>query len=324
MRPKFYLPSHWLPSAEALEDWKNGAPAVLAPGGKTAAAQAWICQTWARLRRDGCEVELVTELPTDGIIITMSACLAAGRPLPREVFVAGLVADGLPHPRAHVHLVQNALHATRLRDALFMPHWPQPNLLPRDGARGDTFRRVCYFGDESNLAPELRAPAWREALSQTTGAELEIRGAALWHDYRDVDAVIAVRDFAGGRQLHKPGTKLYNAWLASVPFIGGMDSAYAADGRPGTDYLVARSAAEALDHLQAIARDAVLRNNLVQAGNERARHFSPEAMLQKWRHLLEVELPERAARRLHRPRALRWWDDRARTLACRADRLLRS
>lgn len=323
MRVSFYLPRHYLPSAEKQRAREIGEHVTLEQSGKIASAQCWIFQTWAFLKRGGFAAELVHEIPDEGIAISLAGCLPPGFRAPRGVFVADVVADGLPHPGAHVHIVQNARHARRLPGAVFMPHWPQPNLLPRDPERGEAFERVAFFGDEGNLAPELRDPRWREELRRTTGAELDIRDAARWHDYRDIDAVIAIRDFDGARQLHKPATKLYNAWLAEVPFVGGTDSAYAADGHPGDDYLVARSPDEALAALESIRDDPSLRARLVAAGARTAQNFSVDAITARWRAFIEDDLPARAAALASRPRALRRCDDTFRRLVCFADRVLR-
>ncbi len=323
MRVSFYLPRHYLPSAEKQRAWERGEHVTLEQSGKIACAQCWIFQTWAFLQRSGFAADLVHEFPSEGIAISLAGCLPTDFRAPRELLVADVVADGLPHSGAHVHIVQNARHARRLPGAVFMPLWPQPNLLPRNPACGDTFERVAFFGDEGNLAPELRDPRWQEKLRRNTGAALEIRDATRWHDYRDVDAIIAIRDFCGARHLHKPATKLYNAWLAGVPFVGGTDSAYVEDGNPGTDYLVARSPDEALAALESIRDDSSLRSRLVAEGARTAQNFSVEAITARWRGLLEIDLPTRASALVSRPKLLRRCDAAFRHLTCFADRVLR-
>lgn len=323
MRASFYLPRHYLPSAEKQRAWEKGEHVTLEQSGKIACAQCWIFQTWALLKRSGFATELVHEMPDEGIVISLTGCLPSDFRTRPQLFVAGIVADGLPHPGAHVQILQNSAHAKRFPGAAFMPLWPQPNIVPRNTNRGGTFERVAFFGDEGNLAAELRDPRWREKLSSVTGAALEIRTAARWHDYSDVDAVIAIRDFRGARHLHKPATKLCNAWLAGVPFVGGADSAYAADGHPGTDYLVARSPDEALTALENIRNDSSLRTRLVAEGVRTAQNFSVDAITARWRALIEDDLRERASKLASRPKALRRCDAIFRRLTCFADRVLR-
>lgn len=324
MRTTFYLPADYLPSAEKRAAWERGDRITLEEGGKVAAAQCWIYQTWLALRQSGFAAELSDTLPDEGLLVALAGTLPPGFRAPRDLFLAGIVADGLPHPGAHVHIVQNAWHARRLPGAIFMPLWPQPGLQPRGEARGARFERVAFFGHEPNLAPELRDERWRQRLHAETGAVFEIRGAGRWDDYRDVDAAIAIRDFRGGQQLHKPSTKLCNAWLAGVPFIGGTDSAYAADGHPGEDYLVARSPEAVIAHLGELSRNPALAMRLVERGRESVQAFTPEAITGRWRRLLLEDLPARAGRH----RALPAWRKKAeatfRRWACVGDRIFRS
>jgi len=322
MRTTFYLPGAYLPSAEKRAAWERGDRITLEEGGKAAAVQCWIYQTWLALRQRGFTTELSDSIPDEGLLVALTGTLAPDFRAPRDLFVAGIVADGLPHPGAHVHIVQNALHARRLNGAVFMPLWPQPGLQPRNEARGDKFKRVAFFGHAPNLAPELRDEKWQQRVCAETGALFEIRSAGHWDDYRDVDAVVAIRDFRGGRQMHKPSTKLYNAWLAGVPFIGGTDSSYAADGHPGEDYLVARSPEDVIDHLRRLARDRQFASQLVARGRQSVRDFTPEAISVRWRRLLE-DLPERAARHRALPEWRQMMADMKRGFVCAADRIFR-
>jgi hypothetical protein len=296
MNVRFYIPKAHLPSAEKQSAWLEGGRVVLEAGGKLATAQSWIFQTWAALKTAGVETELVHDLPRDGILITLAGCLPARFSAPKGLFVAEVVADGLPNPGAHIHILQNSLHARKLRASLFMPHWPQPGIVPRDVRRQADFSRIAFFGDPGNLAPELRGRQWNEELVAKCGARLEIRDTAKWHDYSDIDAVMGVRDFSGRGHLRKPATKLYNAWLAGVPFIGGVESALASDGRPGVDHLAASSAEQVMACAVLLAGDTALRESLVIQGRESAKQFSHQATLARWRSLVTEVLPETARR----------------------------
>lgn len=320
----FYLPETHLPSAEKRAAWTRGEYEALEEEGKTATAQSWIYRTWLALSQSGCRAELVHALPESGYVIALTGTIPPTFRAPEELFLADVVADGLPHPAAHLHIVQNAAHARRLPRAIFMTHWPQPGLVRRDKARGTKFERVAFFGTKQNLAPELRHPAWLESMGRATGCAFEIRGAERWHDYSDVDAVVAARDFRGGRQLHKPATKLYNAWLAGVPFIGGTDSACAAEGNAGRDYLVARSPDEVIAHLEKLKSDEALRRSLVEQGNRRAANYTVEATTALWRKLIEETIPAIAEARAGRARWLNLCGDLAMRGICAADRVFRS
>lgn len=297
MKVSFYMPAPLMPSRERWIAWERGDYQLLEEQGKVACAQCWIFQTWLYLRNAGVDVSLVNEIPREGIVVAITGNIPVSLPSHSGLFVAGVVADGSPHPKAQLQIVQNAAHARRLPQSLFMPHWTQPGLVPRRKDRLGKFERVAFFGDRGNLAPELLAREWTEELRKRVGATFEVRGAARWHDYSDVDAVVAIRDFRRGLQLHKPAAKLHNAWLASVPFIGGSDSAYAANGIPGTDYLVARTPGEVLSHLERLKHDESFRTFITEQGRKKSLEFSREAITKRWRKLVMNVLPELAARR---------------------------
>lgn len=292
----FYLPEKYLPDATRREAWKSHTITTLEEGGKIACAQCWIYQTWLALEERGCRVNLVHTLPDEGILVTLAGCLGEEFVPGPKLFVADIVADFVPHPAAHLHILQNALHARRLPYSVFMPLWPHPNLLPRDPERGDRFENLGFFGDLQNLAPELRDSAWQKNLRDQTGLTLRLVDASGWHDYREMDCILAIRGFGNSPYLHKPSTKLYNAWLAGVPFVGGRDSAYRGDACPGKEYLVAGSPAELDRQLHRLRADPLFRKELVRAGSAKSRQFDRPAIQERWRTLVEITLPETAAR----------------------------
>jgi hypothetical protein len=296
MQVHFYLPERYLPDPGRQEAWRSGKITRLEEAGKVACAQCWIYQTWVALERSGFPVRLTHAIPSEGILVTLTNLLTADFRVPERVLFVGVVADYLADARAHLHVVQNNAHARGLRHAAFMPLWPQPNLLARDRTRGDRFENVCFFGESSNLAPELADTRWQDKLRNELGLNFIICRADRWHDYREADCVVAIRGFGRSSYLHKPATKLYNAWLAGVPFIGGMDSAYAADGEPGRDFLQAATPKELFDHLRRLQEDLSLRKQLVAAGTTSGRGFSFDATLQRWQRLLGETVPELAAR----------------------------
>jgi len=323
MAAAFYLPEKYLPAAGLREAWVSGRMRQMEQGGKIATAQTWIYQTWANLKAMGFEAPLVFEMPKRGIVITLSGFFPDAFRPPADLFFAAVVADGLPHPAAHLHIVQNAAHAARLAGSVYLPHWPHPNLVPRRESRGGKFETLAFFGDPVNLAPELKGDEWKERLERELGISFEIRNAERWHDYSDVDCVLAIRDFSGPAQVHKPATKLYNAWLAGVPFIGGAESAYASDGRGGIDHLVARTPEAAFEHLSRLKADAAFRKKLVTAGTESGTRFSLAATTSRWQQLVARDLPARAEKWFRKPpvsRGLSGWLQRARVFV---DRRLR-
>jgi hypothetical protein len=306
MQVHFYLPERYLPDPARQEAWRSGNITLLEEAGKVACAQCWIYQTSVALERSGFPVKLTHAIPSEGILVTLTNLLMADFRVPEHVFFVGVVADYLADARAHLHLVQNHAHALRLRNSAFMPLWPHPNLLARDPGRLDRFENVCFFGERSNLAPELADPRWQNKLRDELGLNFIICGADRWHDYREADCVVAIRGFGRSRYIHKPATKLYNAWLAGVPFIGGLDSAYAANGVPGHDFLQAATPGELFGHLRRLQEDLSLRKQLMAAGAVSGQNFTFAATLERWQRLLGETVPKLAARWRDKSRSKRW------------------
>lgn len=308
MEPQFYLPAKYLPSEDRRQAWESGVPRLEAAG-KAATAQAWIYQTFVRLKGAGVPARLVHEMPATGLAVALAGNLPPGFRYPEHVFLAAVVADGLPAPQAQIQIVQNPLQRVWGAQTVFLPHWPQPSLVPRDPARGGRFETIAFFGDAENLAPELSD--FGEVLRRELGLRWEIRPAERWHDYSDVDCAIAVRSFDRREHRTKPATKLYNAWLAGVPFIGGNDSAYAFEGSAGRDYLAAGSVAELLAHLRSLQGSPEFREQLVIKGAASGQKRNAAAVTRLWREMVEKDLPSRT----------QWW--RGLSLRQRRGKILR-
>ena len=292
----FCLPEECIPDLDCEQAWKEG---KLVPRIEFTMFYSWIYQSWQRLQQAGITCSLSTKLLEPGVIITLgnylTTSLGLDTMMPKETFLVDVTADRAPHPGAQLHVVENKMQSRLLPHAIFIPHWPQRGLIPRDPSRGLRFENVVFFGEPKNLAPELRSKEWQQRLSQELGISFYLQGNQGWHDYSNVDAVIAIRSFSSSRYLNKPATKLYNAWHAGVPFIGGRDTAYATDGRAGIDYLVATSPEEILSHLQQLKENPNLRASLVQEGSLSAKKFTQEVILEHWKKLIQETIPKNVA-----------------------------
>lgn len=276
------MPEHCLPPSKERAKWLAGEPVRLAQSGKAASVQAWIYRTFLNLSAAGADVELCHQIPKEGLVVALTGNLSNDFKSPSGIFLIGVVADGAPHPACQVHVLQNAIHAARLPRSTYIPHWPQPDLVPRDQGRGDTFENLLFYGDPRNLAPELKDPSFSRILRERLGMTLVIAEADRWHDYSDADCVIAIREFGSRRFLGKPATKLYNAWMAGVPFIGGMDSAFSSDGREGIDYLRCSTLESVFTGLERLKSNQDFCRQLVMEGSFSARRFTPEAITDNW------------------------------------------
>lgn len=293
----FYLPEHFFPNKELQKIWQEELPFSLL--NNHIGPQTWIYQTWHLLTKAGIRCQLTTKLPSHGIVLVWDAAgpRSLAEPLPPNIFFVDIATHTIPHPKANLVLVQNRMLARKLPNTLFVPLWPQAHLQPRDPQRSTRFEHVCFLGEPQNCASELFSEEWFQKLRQKLGLFFELREYNRWHDYRDVDAVVAIRSFSGEEYPSKPATKLYNAWLAGVPFIGGADSAFAADGIPDKNYLVAKSLEETLDHLKHLKEDLSFRTSLVENGRQASQYITKEATLRYWKKLVEEILPTIASGR---------------------------
>ena len=308
MKIFFYMPEAHLPSPERQAAWLSGNAPQLLSAGKSASAQSWLYQTWLELR-ETLPVELVTSMPSRGTVITMGNFLTPHSLPSDQLFIANIVADFIPHPGTHFQIVQNRAHSRRLPRSRFIPHWPQPNLIPRPASRAGQFETVAFFGDPKNIASELATDSFASTLAHATGTSFEIRNAAQWHDYSNVDVALAIRDFSNASHLNKPATKLYNAWLAGVPLIGGRDSAFSAEGIENENYLFARSPNHCIELVQKLKADPAFRAHIVASGHKKTATRSREAVREIWKSFCENDLPHQAERwaQMSRPAKSLFW-----------------
>ena len=260
-----------------------------------ACISTWILQTYLHLKESGFPCELVHNLPGDGIVVAFCDSLLDLKPGPHQLFVSIKADRDYKQPFAQVHVFQNEMdrlkHNGFLRRLLFpgvftyMPHWPQPNLIPRDTKRGDRFENVAYFGLSANLAGELQTMSWNQNLISLGLKWQIVEAKELWNDYSKVDVVLAVRGFDSKRYLDKPASKLYNAWRAGVPAILGSEPAFQGERKSKLDYIEVKSTAEILSALKRLRDDKAYRKDMVENGKKRAREVSAEAITGEWRKL---------------------------------------
>ena len=263
---------------------------------------AWTVQTYLKLRETGIACELTSQLPAEGIVLFHANALRSGTILPGPMrLLICLKAESSLCAQAQLHIVQNPCEVTS--GCYFIPHWPQPGLQPRAQKR-EQFETVAFLGHRNSLAPELMTQMWKEQLQQrglrwqpvinTNRWDSQQSIDTRWNDYRQIDAIVAVRRFEVRRPRYrsKPATKLYNAWLAGVPAILGRELAYQATGRPGIHYLEANSIEDVLCGLERLKQDNVFRQRLVKKGQLQAIQYTPEAITQRWQNFLNnVAIP---------------------------------
>lgn len=277
-------------------------------------SQRWIVQTWARLRAAGLDCDLASSAPRTGTIVfhnghkrELRRQLAYGA----DVTLVGIRGDRREALLADFEVLQNGLFADD-RQRFFVPYWPQPGLIARDPARADRITRAAFKGFDNNLHPSLRGGEWAEflrahgiewAVDSMSHAHSEDIGVSVgWHDYREVDLVVALRPDAADRHSGKPATKLYNAWLAGAPAMLGPEYAYRELRRSELDYLEITGLQDAKAAVQRLLDQPTLYRAMIDNGRVRAREFTVEAITRRWITLLTETIPALAARR----RTSRW------------------
>jgi hypothetical protein len=252
----------------------------------------WTLQTYLQLHDQGFPCQLVSDIPHEGIIITHRDYLSdSWQPNSKSLLVC-LRADVDRHPYAQLHVVQNPYQArakksTELWESYFIPHWPQPGIIPRDATRGEKFENVTFLGNEINLVPAFRHQSWYDQL-ENLGLKFHKKlNHGEWHDYRNIDVVLAVRSMGKKSEWYgKPASKLYNAWHSGVPAILGYESAFRAERRSELDYLEATSFEEVIQALSLLKNDQELRNQMVENGWRRSKETQTEEMINTWKNFL--------------------------------------
>jgi len=270
-------------------------------------ALTWLVQTYLRLAARGHDVRLAPCFPDDQSVCVYLSPVASrwglanthqvkvlAQELPELTqaqtgygsFRVALCLDRPPAASAHVRVFQNPVVAEQF-GAEFVPHWPQPGIVPRDPARGERFEHIVFAGISHNLDPEVQSDAFRQELA-CAGLTLDVRHAQGWQDYSGCDAVLAIRSRAVPEMMLrlKPASKLVSAWQAGVPAVLGVEPAFRVLRTSPLDYLEARDARDALAQLRVLRADPALVRAMRDQGRRRLREVDELSVVQAWEALL--------------------------------------
>lgn len=295
----FYLPTYDLKKVEAVETLsarENCAASDIAPIVKNYPSLIWVWSTYLRLRTAGLSCTLSDQFPREGITVSASCNIPLFMTTPANVCHICADADSPPRFYPQIHVLQNKCQCKEYSTTfsiprfVYIPHWPQPNLVPRDPRRGDTFENLAYVGARDQLAREFQGA---DATSKFAKAGFDFHIIDdNFNDYSDIDCLVAIRSLDDNPHIHKPASKLVNCWAAGVPAILGPESAYRSSGNSSIDYIEVKTLDECVEALQLLKLNRELRHKMISNGRARWREFSDEAIVQLWLKLLTKDAPE--------------------------------
>ncbi len=266
----------------------------------TSGPDCWITQTYIHLKRRGNDVRLVSEIVPGQInVVYYDEIVLKLRP--DRAFIVAIQPDR-PRPGvADIRITQNQLQVEAATDH-YMVHWPQPGLQPREASRGSRLERIGYLGLEIYLDPRLRDDPFRKRLADL-GVELIIRERD-WTNYRDLDAVLAVRHVSPFDLSIKPPSKMINAWRAGCPGLLGAEPAFQQLRISDLDYLEVRTPDQAIEAVRKLKADPSLYEAMIAHGRQRAEEFSIDRLTTRWEEILHGPAAQAYERWRRQPRLL--------------------
>ena len=251
--------------------------------------RTWIVRAYHLLMQIGFPCTMSNKFPDQGVVIGFRTTIPNNVRPTHKRFLVCVQADYTPLTYSNVDIVQNPAQEglRRGKARYFIPFFPQIGLVPRDAVHGDRFCKVAYFGNlyGLNRSPVIESPDFRKWLLEHGFEFVLADQPSQWHDYSDIDAVIAIRSFSSLHN-HKPASKLVNAWIAGVPAVLGPESAYRALRRSDLDYIEVSSVEETQKALMVLRENLELRRKMVKNGRMRAIEYSLESVTYLWANLL--------------------------------------
>lgn len=257
--------------------------------------ECWIVLTYLYLKRKHLNVSIADRF-IPGEICVVSSLELGIKDRTFNSFVVGCRSDGFKPALCELTVVQNKVCLDSETD-IFIPHWPQPGLIPRRSERGNTIENIVFKGDEINLYEPFRSPEFKQELEKL-GVTLKINGKpknepVMWHDYTTDDLVLAVRDLTEKDAMIKPASKLVNAWIAGLPALLGPEPAFGEQRQSDLDYIEVTTPQAVFEAVKLLKSQPELYQKMVANGLKRAEDFTTERMIQRWYELLAGPVADR-------------------------------
>lgn len=247
---------------------------------------SWILRTYLYLKKRDFPCEIINHIPEAGILLADRDSLGDNQNYLGRVMLICTKGDREFHPSAHLHIVHNPLdfqdNSNSVWNPYYIPHWPQPGLLPRAKTRECLVENVAFIGNRSQLAEQLKSEKWINALDSLGCKWLPIFKRNKWHNYTNIDLVVAARSFDKNTYKNKPASKLVNCWRAGVPAILAPESAFMSERKSELDFIPIDSVESAISAVKKLKNDPQLYSAMVNNAGKRAEEFSSETNAEKW------------------------------------------
>jgi hypothetical protein len=251
----------------------------------------WVVQSYLQLReplaRAGIRARITDRFVTNAICIAHRDHLNCFFDFCERAYIVAVRADRPPVRIGRRQIVQNALAGHNACER-YLPFWPQPGLIARDPRRGIRIENMAYFGRDASMPQWLHDPRFVDSLKRI-GITFSLRTRE-WHDYSDVDLVLAHRIASPTLLREKPASKLINAWHAGVPALLSDEPAYASLRRSDLDYLVVDTPQSLLRSIEYLRSDTTVYRAMIENGRIRAREYSAEAVAAHWVALILTDV----------------------------------
>lgn len=268
-------------------------PEALAPNRPPlrGAQWSWIFQTFLYMKQAGLAVELV-DAPVENAICVVHYATTKNTVWAPNSFVVGVRADNAPMRMREIEIVQSPANLDG-PTVYWINHWPQPQIIARDEARGNRVEQISYLGGYGGISPEFSEPSFKAALAKMNVSLNLCFDTTQWNNYCDTDLVLAVRNHHYSRLIEtKPASKLVNTWKAGCVGLLGKEPAYAAVGCDREDYFQVETPEAVLAVVRELKQNPQRYNQVRLAGMRRYPEFSFEAIQQHWVALLTGPITE--------------------------------
>ena len=287
---QFLLPKAGISYPPSFSELASALPTSLDPEwpGFAFGIFVWTWRTLLELRAAGLECVRVETLPRSGIVFAHPDALPPRlTPTPGRTIIC-FQADRAAPNGVDALLFQSPigirhrfkLMLSRLPHA-YVPHWTTLGLAPRSEDRGYRIESLAYFGRSHNLDPDLQSDSWAKWCDENGFRWNVVTEPARWHDYRSIDAIIALRPPQKQNRQSKPPSKLLNAYQAGVIPILGNEPSYRAEGKPGRDYITAKTVDDVKHELLSL-RDSLKPERMFKNIKAQAARTDIEQLRARW------------------------------------------